>query len=177
MHLLSVYRFGILRPDWLTGTTFSTTNYLLRQPTPSSIPRGVSNYTLADLFKVPNTLGMTNSWLVTDSPIGEPIRLEGPDRVVRRRLSLCMHDGLENTTPRDPQLPLSHPSPQDQPSWRSVLEFSTFSPQTSFPAGVFAIPAACNHTHATTKTKPAFQKVGAAVGLANLASRLGRVEK
>ena len=76
--------FGIIRPNWLQGTTYSTTNYLLRQPTAASNPSGLSNYTLADLFKVPNTVGMTNSWLVADSPIAEPIRLEGPNDFVSR---------------------------------------------------------------------------------------------
>ena len=71
--------FDIIRPDWLQGTDFATTNFLLRQPANTANPPGLSNYTRSDLFKLPNTIGMTNSWLVADSPIAEPIRLEGPN--------------------------------------------------------------------------------------------------
>ena len=39
----------------------------------------LSAYTFSDLFQVMNTIAMTNSWLVADSPIAEPVRLEGPD--------------------------------------------------------------------------------------------------
>jgi hypothetical protein len=68
--------FDIIRPDWLQGTHYISTHYLLRPPVHN---QGFVNYTKADLFQIPNTLGMTNSWVVEDSPIAEPIRLEGPD--------------------------------------------------------------------------------------------------
>ena len=38
--------FGILRPGWLQGTAFATTNYLLRQPVPGQ-NGGAGNDTLA----------------------------------------------------------------------------------------------------------------------------------
>ena len=38
-----------------------------------------SNYIQADLYQVLNTIAMTNSWLALESPIAEPVRLEGPD--------------------------------------------------------------------------------------------------
>ena len=69
--------FDILRPNWLQGTNYLTTNYLLRQSLENSC--GPVNYTDADLFTLPNTVGLTNSWLVANSPIAEPIRLMGPD--------------------------------------------------------------------------------------------------
>eukprot|EP00946_MAST-07B_sp_MAST-7B-sp1_P002944 g2944.t1 len=68
--------FDIVQPDWLQKTHYQTTNFLLRQPKPG---QHWSNYTSSDLFTLPNTIGMTNSWLVEDSKIAEPVRLEGPD--------------------------------------------------------------------------------------------------
>ena len=69
--------FDILKPNWLQQTKYISTNYLLRQSFANSC--GPVNYTDADLFQIPNTVGMTNSWLVADSKIAEPIRLMGPD--------------------------------------------------------------------------------------------------
>eukprot|EP00943_MAST-04B_sp_MAST-4B-sp1_P002821 g2821.t1 len=69
--------FDILKPTWLQQTKYITTNYLLRQSFANAC--GPVNYTDADLFQIPNTVGMTNSWLVANSPIAEPIRLMGPD--------------------------------------------------------------------------------------------------
>jgi hypothetical protein len=88
------WTFSLVAPTWLQATTHATTNYLLRQPagildddggggsgssSSSCASNEPGNYTRADLFKIRNTQGMTNSWLVADSPIAEPIRLEGPD--------------------------------------------------------------------------------------------------
>ena len=68
--------FDIIRPDWLQGTHYLTTNFLLRQPEPG---QHWSNYTRSDLYTLPNTIGLTNSWVVEDSKIAQPVRLEGPD--------------------------------------------------------------------------------------------------
>lgn len=73
----------VLKPEWLTATNYLTTQYLRRQPpVPSDIARIAvlepNNYTLSDLYQLEAPLGMTNSWVVADSPIGEPTRLEGP---------------------------------------------------------------------------------------------------
>lgn len=68
--------FDIIRPDWLQDTNYATTNFLLRQP---EAGQHWSNYSLCDLYKIPNTLGMTNSWVVVNSSIAQPVRLEGPD--------------------------------------------------------------------------------------------------
>lgn len=76
------FDFSIVTPTWLQTTVYTTTNYLLRQPVQGKdgdCSNDPGNYTISDLYKIPNTLGMTNSWLIADSPIAEPIRLEGPD--------------------------------------------------------------------------------------------------
>lgn len=65
----------ILRPNWLQSASYLTTQYLLRQ---AAGP--ISNYTLADLYQAPAVIGGEhNSWVVANSSIAEPIRLEGPD--------------------------------------------------------------------------------------------------
>jgi hypothetical protein len=70
--------FDIIRPDWLQGATYTSSNYLLRQP---EAGRHWSNYSLCDLYTLPNTLGMTNSWVVANSSMAQPVRLEGPDNI------------------------------------------------------------------------------------------------
>ena len=122
--------FDIIRPDWLQGTHYVTSNFLLRQPVSkfqNTRPGcNFSDYMLSDLYKLPNTLGMTNSWLVADSPIAEPVRLEGPDDF-------------------------------DKPSWRSILEYHDFSPISSFGSGVFDVPAACKKYVALLESQDAAQ--------------------
>ena len=74
--------FSLIAPTWLQAAHYTSTNYLLRQPATrpdGSYTNTPGNYTKADLFKMRNTMGMTNNWLVADSSIAEPIRLEGPD--------------------------------------------------------------------------------------------------
>ena len=70
----------MLRPDWLVHTTYAGSHYLLRQPSPHGT-NGLcySPYNeLADLFQDPAPIGgITNNWLVYNSSIGEPMRLEG----------------------------------------------------------------------------------------------------
>lgn len=110
--------FGILRPDWLQGTHYTSTHFLLRQlpndANATSCAGRKSNYTKADLFQIPNTIAMTNSWVVADSPVAEPIRLEGPDDF-------------------------------NKPKFVSILEYVNFVPQpdTPFPTGTFTPPASC----------------------------------
>eukprot|EP00466_Bigelowiella_natans_P012027 jgi/Bigna1/85927/estExt_fgenesh1_pg.C_70035 len=108
--------FDIISPNWLQGTHYASTNFLLRQSvskfTEEETACNFSDYTLSDLFQLPNTIAMTNSWLVVDSPIAEPIRLEGPDDF-------------------------------NEPTYRSILEYRTFKPVSKFDASVFAIPAPC----------------------------------
>lgn len=103
--------FDILRPNWLQDTTFITTNYLLRQPEPG---RHWSNYTLCDLYKIPNTLGMTNSWVVANSSLAQPVRLEGPDS-------------------------FDHPSWRSILEYTQDFEVLP----GAFPAGTFDVPGAC----------------------------------
>ena len=74
----------MLRPDWLVHTKYVTTHYLDRQPPKPNASAGGVCYTpyseLSDLFQDPAPIGgMTNNWLVSNSSIGEPFRLEGPD--------------------------------------------------------------------------------------------------
>ena len=82
----SNFTFGIVGPTWLQQTNYTTTNHLIRQASKGydgqvlkPEEENIVGYTLGDLFQFPNSLGMTNSWLVADSEIAEPIRLEGPD--------------------------------------------------------------------------------------------------
>lgn len=86
---------GILMPWWLNSTTYTDTFYLLQQAgiappplasssteivQPAAAYPGYSNYTSADLWQEPAPIGgTTNSWIVADSKIGEPVRLVGPD--------------------------------------------------------------------------------------------------
>ena len=118
--------FDILRPNWLQGTTYDTTNFVLRQPNVGE--SYCSQYQLADLYKIPNSLGMTNSWVVANSSIAAPIRLMGPDDF-------------------------------DEPSWRSILEYSSFEPVDGFANGTFAIPKNCNRTDGTAEGIAANKKL------------------
>lgn len=77
----------ILRPDWLVHTTYVSTHFLLRQPEAwgnASESCFASTYQSSDLFQDPAPIGgMTNNWLLANSSMAEPIRLEGPDNFAR----------------------------------------------------------------------------------------------
>eukprot|EP00966_Prymnesium_polylepis_P058599 1357236-Prymnesium_polylepis.2 len=67
----------------LVHTKYVASHYLDRQPPPNASAHGVC-YTpyseMSDLFQDPAPIGgITNNWLVFNSSIGEPFRLEGPD--------------------------------------------------------------------------------------------------
>ena len=76
----------ILRPDWLVHTTYVSSHYLLRQPDSLNATKAcfASTYQISDLFQDPAPIGgMTNNWLVANSTMAEPVRLEGPDNFAR----------------------------------------------------------------------------------------------
>jgi len=76
----------ILRPDWLVHTTYVSTHFILRQPKSLNASSScfAPTYQISDLFQDPAPIGgMTNNWLVANSSMAEPVRLEGPDNFAR----------------------------------------------------------------------------------------------
>lgn len=105
---------GILRPDWLQSASYFHTNYLLRQR------NGWSDYTLCDLYLEPAPVGgMTNSWVVVNSSLAEPVRLEGPVNF-------------------DPAHPIM-----------GIFEFMSFRPVSEFDPAVFRVPTQCKNATLT----------------------------
>lgn len=96
----------VLRPDWLVHTTYVGSHYLLRQPSRhgiNSLCYTPSNE-LSGLFQDPAPIGgITNNWLVFNSSIGEPMRLEGPDDFAHPTwLTVQEYSSFEGVARHDP---------------------------------------------------------------------------